>query len=74
MSDCSVQRQFLMEVSVDERTYALIMNDVNATGYNGSLIITYFDDKATGAPHKVLYGNGVEVVFTKFEKRSVDLS
>lgn len=69
-----MQRQFQLQLGLDELSYSLITGDQEATGYNGTISITYWDDKATGRPYRILYSNGIEIIVTRYLPQSVDLS
>uniref|UniRef100_A0A061QSG5 Uncharacterized protein n=1 Tax=Tetraselmis sp. GSL018 TaxID=582737 RepID=A0A061QSG5_9CHLO len=74
LPDGSVKREFLLELAVDELSYSLILDDLEGTGYTGTLTIRYWDDKSSGRPYRFLYSNGVEVIVTKYVAQPVDLT
>eukprot|EP00854_Cymbomonas_tetramitiformis_P027319 gene27319-33652_t len=74
LDDGSIERQFEMDVAMDIISYIFLMDDAEATGYDGTVTITYFDDKSTGHPKKILYDTGLELIINKYDPTPVDLS
>lgn len=74
MPDGSVKREFELQLGLDELSYSLFTSDQEASDYNGTITIKYWDDKATGQPYRFLYSNGMEILVTKYLPQPVDLS
>eukprot|EP00240_Pyramimonas_obovata_P000059 CAMPEP_0118924282 /NCGR_PEP_ID=MMETSP1169-20130426/2487_1 /TAXON_ID=36882 /ORGANISM="Pyramimonas obovata, Strain CCMP722" /LENGTH=1351 /DNA_ID=CAMNT_0006865379 /DNA_START=110 /DNA_END=4165 /DNA_ORIENTATION=+ len=75
LPDGTIERHFLIQLYVDEMTYISLVGDSSASAYNGTLGIHYYDNKANAFPRKVVYSNGIEMVFTSYVPNpSLDLT